>query len=62
LCVCLFIGGFIAYYPKRLWNLLRKQWRIAEKRTHRARKRLRRIQPAPRDVDQGSNVARRKVG
>jgi hypothetical protein len=45
-----------------VWNLLRKQWRIAGKWTRRARKQLRRIQPAPRDVDQGSNVARRKVG
>ena len=62
LCVCLFIGGFLAYYPKRVWNLLRKQWRIAGKWTRRARKQLRRIQPAPRDVDQGSNVPRRKVG
>jgi hypothetical protein len=62
LCACLLIAGVIAYYPKRLWNLLRKQWRMAEKRTHRVRKRLRRIQPAPRDVGQGSDVPRRKVG
>jgi hypothetical protein len=60
--VFLWVGGVIAYYPKRLWNLLRKQWRIAEKRTHRVRKRLRRIQPARQDVDQGSDVPRRKVG
>jgi hypothetical protein len=58
----LWISGVIAYYPKRVWNLLRKQWRIAEKRTHRVRKRLKRIQPSQRDVDQGSDVPRRKVG
>jgi len=60
--VFLWVSGVIAYYPKRLWNLLRKQWRIAEKRTHRVRKRLRRIQPARQDVDQDSDVPRRKVG
>jgi hypothetical protein len=58
----LWMGGFVAHYPKRLWNQLRKQWRIAEKRTHRVRKRLRRIQPMRRDVDRRSDVPRRKVG
>jgi hypothetical protein len=39
---CLWTGGVLAYYPKRVWNVGRKQWRIVEKRTHRVRKRLRR--------------------
>jgi hypothetical protein len=58
----LWTSGAVAYYPKRLWNLGRKQWRIAEKRTHRVRKRLRRTSPPRPDVARGSDVSRRKVG
>jgi len=58
----LWVAGVIAHYPQRVWNAGRKKWRIAEKRTHRVRKRLRRIQSRPRDVDDTSDVPRRKVG
>ena len=61
LCGVLWIGGVVAQYPQRLWNLGRKKWRIAEKRTHRVRKRLR-LRSRPRNVDEGADVPRRKVG
>jgi hypothetical protein len=55
LSALLWIGGVLAYYPQRLWNLARKQWRIAEKRTHNARKRLGRVQPARREPREGAD-------
>jgi hypothetical protein len=58
----LWIGGVFAYYPQRLWNLLRKQWRIAEKRTHHMRKRLRRIHPLRIDTPEGSGAPRPSPG
>jgi hypothetical protein len=62
LSAVLWLAGFLGYYPQRLWNVGRKQWRIAEKRTRHVRKRLRRIQPPRPDVEEGSDVPRRKVG
>ena len=62
LCAVLWVGGVVAYYPQRLWNLTRKQWRIAEKRTHHMRKRFRRIQPSRIQTHEGSDVTRRKAG
>jgi hypothetical protein len=58
----LWTSGMLAYYPQRIWNLARKQWRIAEKKTHNARKRLRRTPPARLDARERSDAARRKVG
>jgi len=58
----LWIGGVFAYYPQRLWNLLRKQWRIAEKRTHHFRKRLRRIRPSLMETQEGSEARRQPPG
>jgi hypothetical protein len=62
LSACLWTSGMLAYYPQRIWNLVRKQWRIAEKKTHNARKRLRRTPPARIDARERSDGARRKVG
>ena len=62
LCAVLWVGGVVAYYPQRLWNLTRKQWRIAEKRTHHMRKRFRRVQPSRIQTHEGSDVTRRKAG
>jgi hypothetical protein len=64
LCASLWVGGVLSHYPQRLWNLVRKGWRIAEKRTHRVRKRLRRI-PARFERGgraEGSDAPRRKAG
>ncbi|HVQ14937.1 MAG TPA: hypothetical protein VMS40_15155, partial [Vicinamibacterales bacterium] len=59
----LWVSGMVSHYPKRIWNLARKQWRIASKKTHNARKRLRRVPPARVDDDRaGTDVPRRKVG
>ena len=58
----LWVSGMLSYYPQRLWNLGRKQWRIAEKRAYHVRKRFRRIQQPRRDEQEGSDVPRRKVG
>ncbi|HVQ14518.1 MAG TPA: hypothetical protein VMS40_13045, partial [Vicinamibacterales bacterium] len=59
----LWASGIVSYYPQRIWNLARKQWRIAGKKTQNARKRLRRVQPARVDDDrEGTDVPRRKVG
>ena len=62
LCALLWISGVVSYYPQRLWNLARKQWRIAEKKTHNARKRLRRTPPARIDAREDTDAPRRKVG
>jgi hypothetical protein len=67
LSALLWIGGVMSYYPQRIWNLARKQWRIAEKKTHNARKRLRRASAARADARdktdaQDSDAPRRKVG
>ncbi len=66
----LWMSGMVSYYPQRIWNLARKQWRIAGKKTHNARKRLKRVQPTRVDDDrEGTDVrperkaeGRRKVG
>jgi hypothetical protein len=59
----LWVSGMVSYYPQRIWNLARKQWRIAGKKTHNARKRLRRVPPTRVDDDRaGTDVPRRKVG
>ena len=59
----LWVSGVVSYYPQRVWNLARKQWRIAGKKTHNARKRLRRVQTTRVDGDrEGTDVPRRKVG
>ena len=58
----LWVSGVLGYYPQRLWNLARKQWRIAEKKTHNARKRLRRSPPPRLEARDRSDAARRKVG
>ena len=59
----LWLWGMVSYYPQRIWNLTRKQWRILEKKTYNARKRLRRVQPTRLNDDrQGTGVPRRKVG
>ena len=62
LSAVLWVSGVCAYYPQRLWNQMRKQWRIAEKKTHNMRKRLRRIQPSRAQTQEGSDVPRRKAG
>jgi hypothetical protein len=62
LAVVLWIGGVFAYYPQRVWNLLRKQWRIAEKRTHHMRKRLRRIHLPRVETQDGPDVPRATTG
>ncbi len=62
LCAFLWISGLLLYYPQRIWNLARKQWRIAEKKTHNARKRLRRTPPPRIDAREDSDAPRRKVG
>jgi hypothetical protein len=62
LCGFLWVSGVISYYPQRLWNLGRKQWRIAEKSARRVRKRLRRAPQVRRDPQQRPDVPRRKVG
>jgi hypothetical protein len=58
LSVVLWVGGVVAYYPQRIWNLLRKQWRIAEKKTHHMRKRLRRIQVSRLESGEGPDASR----
>jgi hypothetical protein len=50
LSACLWLGGVVVHYPPRLWNLARKQWRIAGKRTHNMRKRLRRVRTERSDA------------
>jgi hypothetical protein len=67
LCAVLWIGGLLAYYPQRIWNLTRKQWRIAEKKTNHVRKRLRRARPVrveseKSEVRSEQPEGRRKVG
>jgi hypothetical protein len=62
LSVVLWISGVIAYYPQRIWNLARKQWRILEKKTHNARKRLRRVPPPRVESRTDADAPRRKVG
>ncbi len=62
LCALLWISGVVSHYPQRIWNLARKQWRIAEKKTHNARKRLRRASPPRIDAREDSDAPRRKVG
>jgi hypothetical protein len=53
----------VSYYPQRIWNQARKQWRIIEKKTYTARKRLRRVQSTRvDDVREGTDVPKRKVG
>jgi hypothetical protein len=64
LSALLWIGGALSYYPQRLWNLTRKQWRIAEKKTHNMRKRMRRVE-SPGKAERRSEErteGRRKVG
>jgi hypothetical protein len=61
LSACLWLGGAVSYYPLRLWNLARKQWRIAEKRSHNVRKRLRRVQTPPRASAGGTDDAPRRA-
>jgi hypothetical protein len=61
LSVVLWASGIASYYPQRVWNLGRKQWRIAGKRTHNVRKRIRRVH-ARSDARERSDVPRRKVG
>jgi hypothetical protein len=58
----LWAGGALAYYPRRMWNLSRKQWRIAEKRTYNMSKRFRRFQAPPKADRNDSEARRRKVG
>jgi hypothetical protein len=60
--VLLWLVGMVSHYPRRLWNLSRKQWRIAEKKTYNVRKRLRRVQATRRSDRSDSDVPRRKVG
>jgi hypothetical protein len=62
LSAILWLSGAASHYPQRIWNLTRKQWRIAEKRTHHARKRLRRVKQARRATGEGVDVRRRKAG
>jgi hypothetical protein len=62
LSLVLWVCGFVAYYPQRAWNLTRKQWRIAGKKTYNLRKRLMRAQPVRRVTRQAPDVPRRKVG
>jgi hypothetical protein len=62
LCACLWVAGVLSYYPRRIWNLARKQWRIAEKKTHNARKRLRRTPPSRIDAREDADAPRRRVG
>jgi hypothetical protein len=58
----LWLSGVVSHYPRRLWNVSRKQWRIAEKKSYNVRKRLRRVQSARRNDRGESDVPRRKVG
>jgi hypothetical protein len=59
----LWLSGVVSYYPQRIWNLTRKQWRIFEKKTYNARKRLRRVQPKRVNDDrEGTDVPRPSAG
>ena len=62
----LWVSGMLSMLsnsPQRVWNLARKQWRIAGKKTYNARKRLRRVQSTRADDGrEGTDVPRRKVG
>ena len=66
LSAVLWVGGMLSMLsnsPQRVWNLARKQWRIAGKKTYNARKRLRRVQSTRADDGrEGTDVPRRKVG
>ncbi|HEY6617732.1 MAG TPA: hypothetical protein VIZ32_24565, partial [Vicinamibacterales bacterium] len=66
LSAVLWVSGMLSMLsnsPQRVWNLARKQWRIAGKKTYNARKRLRRVQSTRADDGrEGTDVARRKVG
>jgi len=66
LSAVLWVSGMLSMLsnsPQRVWNLARKQWRIAGKKTYNARKRLRRVQSARADDGrEGTDVPRRKVG
>jgi len=59
----LWVYGIVSNYPQRIWNITRKQWRILDKKTYNARKRLKRVQPTRvKDGREGTDVPRRKVG
>jgi hypothetical protein len=63
LSALLWVTGILSHYPRRMWNLARKQWRIAGKKTYNARKRLRRVQPTRVDGDRkGTDVPSPSAG
>ncbi|HWV95395.1 MAG TPA: hypothetical protein VNZ24_13795, partial [Vicinamibacterales bacterium] len=66
LSAVLWVSGMLSMLsnsPQRVWNLARKQWRIAGKKTYNARKRLMRVQSTRADDGrEGTDVPRRKVG
>jgi hypothetical protein len=61
LSAVLWVSGMVSYYPQRIWNLARKQWRIAGKKTHNARKRLKRVQSARVDGERAGTDAPRSA-
>jgi len=58
LTAVLWVGGVVAHYPRRIWNLMRKQWRIAGKKTNHVRKRISRLQVSRPENGEGPDASR----